>query len=298
MAMTRFGFWPRPWRIELPELQVEPLSDYVERVEAIHSSNRSFEGWIYPPLQRVLLSGRQGPEVPTKAYGLPSTHELKVSANDAHLPAFVVALIGLFDGMRLVPEGWSHFYKAPIEPTKLVDFHCSQSEMTKVLDLSLYWWRRTNEERQTRMFGAIHWYCFSAAYEHDFERFGGLYTVLDSLYSIHELQNGGTLNLRHSERADALAKAYGIPVPSWAAVEGRSCTLSRLRNEFIHEGLYGGEPIGFAFPKGEITLELAAFVARVIVGMLGIECEYVHSPVTTRQMHGLDLLDARRPRRG
>jgi hypothetical protein len=288
MATTRFGFWPRRWRIEVAALRAEPLPNYAEIVAAITGNERVFEGWIYPPLRRASYSGRSGPEVPSKVYGLPPTHELNSSDDSPDFASFAIASIGLLDGMRLVPEGWSHFYKASIEPAKLVDFYCDQPEMTRAIDLASRWWHGADNESQKRMFGAIHWYCFTAAYEHDFERFGGLYTVLDTLYSIHELQ-GGTQSPRHSERAATLAMTYGIPVPPWAITHEKGCALSKLRNEFIHEGRYGGEPIGFAFPKDSITLELSAFLTRLILAMLGVECGYVHSLVTTRQMHGLDF---------
>jgi hypothetical protein len=64
-----------------------------------------------------------------------------------------------------------------------------------------------------------------------------------------------------------------------------------LRNEFFHEGLCGGQPIGFAHPPfaTSIDLELAAFNTRLILALLRVPCSYVRSDVATRSMYGLDL---------
>jgi hypothetical protein len=193
--------------------------------------------------------------------------------------------------MRLVPEGWSHFYKATIDTCKLTDLVCNTGEMTEVVRRASKWWQSADAERRQRMFGAIHWYCFSGAYEHQFERFAALYTVLDTLHWVHLRQTGAKTS-KHAEIPLTLAKAYGMQVPSWAEISKGTCSLALLRNEFIHEARFGGVPIGFAHPTGisSINLELSAFLTRLIMAVLGIQCRYSESPVTTRQMHGLDLL--------
>jgi hypothetical protein len=293
MSKTRFGFWPRPWHVAAAGLSVEPVADYADVVEAINKHERAFDGWMHPPLGRRFSSalGLSLPWMPAKAYGLPSTHEMSLDTDDEALADFSIALIGLLDGMRLVREGWNHFYKTPIEPAKLVDFVCSESEMSRAIDMATRRWRALDKECQKWMFGAIHWYCFTAAYEHNFERFGGLYTVLDTLYCIHERLTSSRVT--HAKRAVVLAETHQIPVPDWAQVHTINnkdvSRLSALRNEFFHEGRYGGEPIGFDFPEENITLELEAFVTRLILGMLSIKCAYVQTAATTQQTHGLDL---------
>src|SRR5207249_11450406 len=109
-------------------------------------------------------------------YGLPCTHELTLGYDDEALAEFAIALIGFLDGMQLEREGWSHFYKSATEPGKLVDYHCTNaSEISKALEMGTRRWRSLDQDCRKWMFGVIHWYCFTAAYDHDFERFGGLY---------------------------------------------------------------------------------------------------------------------------
>jgi hypothetical protein len=203
---------------------------------------------------------------------------------------FAIALIGLVDGMRLVPNGWTHFYKAAIEPCKLTDLVIDEAELGKVVAFANVWWQAQDSQTRTRMFGAIHWYCFSGAYTHEFEEFAAKYTVLDTLYWIHHHRVGGD-RVRHACRAADLAAAYGMPVPPWAVVNNGSCRLADLRNELIHEGRFAGQPTGFAVPT-EVTplsLQLTSFLSRLILAMLQVRCGYVTTPATGREMHGLDL---------
>ena len=158
MGRTAFGFWPRPWRIAVPGLSVEPVADYADVVEFINKNERAFDGWFYPPLGRRFSSalGFSVPWMPATAFSLPSTHELSLDTDDAALADFSIALIGLLDGMRLVREGWSQFYKTPIEPGKLVDFVCGESDMARAVDMATHHWRALDKDCKKWMFGAIH----------------------------------------------------------------------------------------------------------------------------------------------
>jgi hypothetical protein len=287
MGTTRFGFWPRQWRVVALDLLVEVLPTNLDVVQSISSNARVFRGWIHPPLVPASL-GEPSPDIP-EAFSLPPTHQLAAAAgwmND-EFANFIIAFLGLIDGMRLIPEGWVHFYKTPIEPTKIGDIACDQREASKALGLASDWWRRANSESRSLAFGAIHWYCFTASYEHEFERFAGLYTVLDTLYRVYLLQGGKVIS--HARRPELLATRFRIPVPSWAIVRKNGCDLSLLRNELIHEARFGGKPIGFGFPTGSIMLEFGAFVSRLIVATVGVECDYIHTSAQTMQMHGLDI---------
>jgi hypothetical protein len=223
---------------------------------------------------------------------------IKSEADGRELGELAIALLGLLEGMRLIPEGWCHFYRAALEPHTLSDLVCGKSEIEEVLGIAETFWKDNRDSRIRRcLFGAIHWLLFSQSYEHDFEEFAAQYIVLDSCFKLHTKMKGRPgRSCRHSERPSFLAQAYAIPEPSWATIQpDGNCELSRLRNEFFHEGQYGGDPMGFAYPTTvpSITLQLKAFNTRVILGILAVDCEYVRSRVNTRCMYGLDL--ARHP---
>src|SRR5207248_9802057 len=156
-----------------------------------------------------------------------------------------IVLMGLVDGMRLIPEGWVHFYKAPITPGKLCDLFCDEREIAEVVYAAAKWWQQSIHEARRAMFGAIHWFCFSGLYPHEFEEFAGKYIVLDTLDWIHRKRTGENRGV-HAARASKLANVYGLQVPSWAVIQKKTCRLAEIRNALIHEGQFGGRPIGFA----------------------------------------------------
>lgn len=70
--------------------------------------------------------------------------------------------------------------------------------------------------------------------------------------------------------------------------------VASLRNETVHEALFMGEPLGVAIRETgtnqNLTLEMRALVCRFVVALLGADgCDYVRSPINTRQRHGLNL---------
>ena len=98
----------------------------------------------------------------------------------------------------------------------------------------------------------------------------------------------------HGKRTKWLREHYGVPVPDWADPDGGT-EIASLRNPTIHEGLYMGEPLGFAIEgRGEnrnLNLQMQAVVSRLLVAILGgAETDYVKSAVTSRQNIGLRLL--------
>ena len=294
MVDNNFGFWPRNYVVDARVARVKPLSMHAASIAAVKDHPRSYDGWFYPPLEPVRSTKTEKkppPEMPTPIYELPVTHQITATEPwmDQEYLNFVIVLMGLVDGMRLIPEGWLHFYKAPIAPHKLSDLMCDAREIAEIVFAATMWWRKATVEERRGMFAAVHWYCFSGLYHHEFEEFAAKYIVLDTIDWIHRRKTGEKRG-SHAERPSELATAYGLKVPSWAVVQKHSCRLAEIRNALIHEGQFGGGPIGFAqLPETSLTLELGAFLTRLIMGMLGVKCAYVQSPTNTRSRHGIDL---------
>jgi hypothetical protein len=290
-----FGWWPRSCVVDARVAFAEPLPTHAQSIAVIKNSPRSYGGWVYPPLKSVrrrTTETKPPPGVPTRSFTLPVTHRIIVAdawIDDEYLD-FVIVLIGMIAGMRLIPEGWVHFYKAPTAPHKLSDLVCDAGEIAEILFRATTWWKNEPVERRRAMFAAVHWYCFSGLYEHEFEEFAAKYIVLDTLYWNHSRRTGEEW-VPHAKRPSKLANAYGLQVPSWAVMQKKSCRLAEIRNALIHEGRFGEGPIGFAqLPETSLTLELGAFLTRLVVAMLGVKCAYVRSPTNTRSLHGVDLL--------
>jgi len=299
MTELKFGHWPKSWSITAGPIHIEPLPDYLRVVELVDGDDRAAGNWFHPPLTPVYVPGvpnEDSPLVYAPRYSLLPTHRLTLPDSDGRTCGeLLLAVLGMTEGLRLIPEDWGHFYKTAIRPHTLCDLICSKSDVAHILTNTYDFWTAhpTSEIRQG-IFGAIHWLLFSQSYEHQFEEFGAQYIVLDACYHVHGLINClSGLRVKHAVRASYLASHYSIPVPTWASMgPNGTCGLSEIRNAFIHEGRYGDDPIGFGHPTTypNIVLELKAFNTRLILGMLGIDCGYVRSPVNSRQMHGLDLV--------
>lgn len=145
-------------------------------------------------------------------------------------------------------------------------------------------------------FGALHWHLFAQLYEHEFECFNAQYTALDACAELARrigFPRYPEDRPSHAKRAAILCKCVGVPKPAWVKpLPGRSgCALSQRRNSLIHDAMYAGEPIGFAYPKDDpfMMLGLTAMVARIFLGLIGVRNEYTGSRCDTRQYHAFGM---------
>jgi hypothetical protein len=249
------------------------------------SSPRVRDGWFYPPLEPEFLSANDlGYKHISFApwFSLPQTHALVLTQDtNEELATFLILTLGLLKGLQLVPEGWGHFYRTPIEPGKLVDFSPRRAACERIMARAYEYWLETPAIR-TWILGAIHWHLFGPTYEHPFEQFGVAYSVLDTCWRIHRETSPVARHMPHAERIVHLCDYYDLTAPPWAKLTGKSSSLSTLRNEYFHESLWGGQPIGFAQPVNipDIHLELFWFNTRLLLAILGERCSYTCSAIT------------------
>lgn len=254
-------------------------------------SDRTDGLWYYPPLVPFAdyqTDGSRKPLTNAVTFELPATHSITTAADLEELAEFLILVFGFLKGLRLVPEGWRHFYRAAIKPGHLVDFTPSQDRVEEVLSLAHdLWFDLASEPRLRRCyFGAFHWFLFAQSYIHPFELFHSQYIVLDACWHIHELRMGSK-RPSHHQRPRELCSAYGLQEPAWLG-DGHESPLVNLRNDLVHEGLYTGEPIGFANTGTDIEGMLAALNARLLLALLGLKHPYIETEVESRQLRRLD----------
>ena len=147
MVDKNFGWWPRNSVIDARVARAEPLSTYAASIAAIRDHPRSYDGWFYPflePVRSTAAEKKAPPDMPAPIYKLPVTHRITATEawmDDEYLN-FAVILIGLVDGFRLIPEGWMHFYRAPIARHKLSDLMCDAREIAEIVFAATTWWKR------------------------------------------------------------------------------------------------------------------------------------------------------------
>jgi hypothetical protein len=244
------------------------------------------DGWIYAPrFHRV--------------FALPRTHDIahETDANPKHMD-FLMWVLSLVTGMRLTTTEAGFLDATPIEPADLVDFRALRRDMEAALALAEQFWANNCAEpdRALQFGAAVHAMFISHAPQAlQFERFIYLYTALDACYELARSLAGSPRRLRHPERVPWLCSNFGVPQPVWADAAGANQSeISAIRNDALHEALYMGQPLGFAMHgvgSGQnLVREMRALTCRLLIALLGaVDNSYVRSPVTSRQIHALDL---------
>lgn len=269
--------------------RISPLESARETLREIRQSDELIGDWIDPsPNSALRRGGREEAPNASLFYQLPWTHVIEGDGTwkgggaqaDREIE-FLVTYLGFLEGVRLVPEGWSFFSRVPFNVGRLVDFRCAPSAAERLLNLGYnLWTKHEGSAVQTHLFAAVHLYLLAECFQHEYEAFAAQYTVLDICWRIHcALEGKDPLKLGHAKRALALVDALGLDSPSWLKGAEQS-PLARVRNEFVHEGLYGGKPIGFGFPVGESNFDLAPFNSRLLLALLGVRDDYTCSPIS------------------
>lgn len=273
-----FGWLPETKTYATSEFSISQANTYGESVaNVMQSSQIDSSGWFHPPIT-------EGPPARAEpAFQLPSTHVLRIDddiAGEMRLSSFVILVLGLLKGLRLVPEAWAHFYRVPTRPHQLTDFYVTDDAVSRVLTLAIDFWRRSDHAVRRLAAGAFHWHSFGATYLHSFEVFSAQYTVLDTCWRIYQHETNAK-SASHAARVENLAAVFGVPLPAWAIVHNGASDLSKLRNALLHEALWAGEPIGFAHPATYKNLhrDLHALNSRFLLALLGERGRYVTSEI-------------------
>ena len=104
----KFGYWPRDWNFNALDIHVEPLSEFNEVVALVEKSKQVEGKWLYPPVQKTF-----------SPYKIPPTHVMQIESkeNSRELGEIAITLVGLLEGLRLIPEEWVHFYRLRLSLT-------------------------------------------------------------------------------------------------------------------------------------------------------------------------------------
>ena len=291
MLESDFGWLPETRHYASGSLQISPLESAEHVIQSIREHPRSDGKWLHPPLIEEGLGAppsMQRPLVYAPSFQVDPTHVIRTNIPNESRPYlhFQIQVLGLAQGLRLVPRGWTHFYRLCLRPGGLTDLVCTPPDVETILAGAEAFWLSHPAGRTRRlMFGAIHWHLFAQSYLHEFEIFNAEYTVLDTCFRIHCEIAGTAATPSHSRRPSFLCEQYGIPIPPWAAVTSTgSCRLADLRNELVHEAQYAGQSIGFAYPPDAYSLDvqLACLNTRLLIALLGFRTSYVTSRVDTR----------------
>ena len=296
-----FGFFPERLEIIVGPVAICTSPELESKVASVVECSDVEDGWVYAPIQqtRDLLSGRiRTRPYSARVFGLPKTHWMEHGAGNEEQVDFLVWILSFFLGMRLTTTDAGFLDGTPVRPRKLVDFVLIGSALERAIELAeTFWVKNIDRPHNTQLLVAAVHALFLGQYRRalEFERFSYLYTATDACFALTKELRGLNGPRTHAERIEWMCAVLGVPTPSWARRTGVDSTVvSELRNDAVHEALFIDEPLGFAALGGQIegnlTLEMAALVSRLVVALLGgKDSQYLSSPVNTGQRQGLRL---------
>jgi hypothetical protein len=298
---TAFGYFPRALDLTVGPVTISTRADFEEAVAGVDENDGREGDWVHAPLQPVahLGGGTTLRPYPARIFGLPKTHDIEHSSpsNAEHLD-FHVWSLGFFHGMRLTTTEAGFLDATPIKPGVLVDFVLLGGSIPASIALAEDFWTRNmgSPERARLWVAAVHALFMSQNPRHlQFERFLLLYTALDACFALTKSFTPPPKNLPHATRIEWMCDRLAMPVPAWADPNAAGgAKIAALRNPAVHEALFVGEPLGFALhgigENRNLTLEMKALVARLIVALLGARNnDYIRSSTGTRQRQGLNI---------
>ena len=298
-----FGYYPYSFNASTGAISISTLPDLAEKVVAIEKDEYVKDDWIYAAPQMTYQFDGSIVKQPYshRIFGLPKTHVFShaSSDNDDHL-TFHLWVLSFFIGMRLTSTEAGFVDSTPIRPNKLFDFVLVGKELSDVLVLTEAFWvkHKTEPKRAKLIAGIVHALFLSQNPHHlQFERFLLLYSAFDACFALAKLIHTQIKPpTSHAKRVSWMCDLFHMPTPAWADNSNTQSTeIASLRNDSVHEALFMGEPLGFVMhgigANVNLTLEMEALICRLLVALLGVHsADYVVSPVTTYQRHGLKLI--------
>lgn len=295
-----FGYYPRPLEISAGAITITSIPGLAAVVESLQGRGDVEDHWIYAPISEVSYQdgGIKLKPYPDRVFDLPKTHLFShASADNEEQIIFHLWVLSFFTGMRLTSTDAGFLDSTPTEPNKIFDFLLLGRGLIDAVELAEnFWIEHRASPRRTKLVAAIvHALLLSKHPNHlQFERFSLLYSAFDACFSLARSIHGSAPD-GHAKRASWLCKLFGIPTPDWADKQGTaSPEVTDLRNNSVHEALFMNEPLGFALhgvgAGANLNAEMEALICRLLVALLGRNGgDYVTSPVSTYQRHGLDL---------
>jgi hypothetical protein len=286
-----FGYYPFETEIRATDVTISPLLEF-EQATSNDALAELFEGgWCYAPPrgtwnpfngERRLLPYR------ARVFGLPKTHRMHHARSDdvEHL-RFVMHCLGFFEGMRFDDSGAGFLDATPVERGKLNDFALIGNDLARAIDFSDAFWMRHREtpvvaKTLLGVFQSMALSCRPQAMV--FEEFLYAYTALEGCCAIARAIGVLGDAVGHAIRLRSLCEALSIPVPVWLTSEV-AVNAVKVRNLAVHEGLFLGEPYGFAIfhmmdvPEAErhmteaLPSAMQNLVCRILVALLGLPVE-------------------------
>lgn len=295
MIECQFGYYPKPINIEFDGLSISTLPNLNEIVKQISNHPQTYKDWCYasPASHHEFVSDKtKNLPYPNRVFSLPKTHSIKSNLSQSECDFFIWSL-SFFTGMRLTSTDAGFLDSTIIKPDALFDFI---TQANPAIEFSYSYAKDINNAHKLKNISSIIHCLFLSKNPQSlsFEKFQYLYYALDGCFKVISLDYKFTKSEpkpKHAKRITWCCDKLGIPTPDFATIQPEPYTVSRIRNETMHEALFYGEPLGFAVSEDNASSKsnqeafllirnMERLVCRMIVSIFNLSgSKYTQSPI-------------------
>lgn len=294
----KFGFLIDKKSVHCNSFSIETLPEFDDILNCFYDKAKVSNGWIYGAEEELKKNSNElkkfkqrGPiTCNISPFQMRSTHQIQMANSDEDHLRFLIMGYGFLQGLFLLLENYSYLWRIPYEPGKLNGLILCGNDRENGMEKINCFYQNANPQERKQAFAIMHWFLIGQSYSSQWDKFEAQYKVLDGVFTLAKFPKSP--KIPHTQRPVKLAAKYGIKLPQWAELNlnsGKSSKLSILRNELIHEAKFNGEPIGYAHPSENYTLEFKSFNMKLICAILGIDTPYLQANPTTRDQFGWDI---------
>ncbi|MCF1957971.1 hypothetical protein L1K40_25690 [Escherichia coli] len=295
MIECQFGYYPKPINIEFDGLSISTLPNLNEIVKRISNHPQTYKDWCYanPACRHEFVSDKtKNLPYPKRVFSLPKTHSIKSNLSQSEYDFFIWSL-SFFTGMRLTSTEAGFLDSTIIKPDVLFDF---TTQVNPTIKLSYNYAKNENNARKLKNISSIIHCLFLSKNPQSlpFEKFQYLYYALDGCFKVISLGYKFTKldpKPNHTKRITWCCDKLGIPTPDFVTIQSELYTVSKIRNETMHEALFYGEPLGFAVSEDNASSKsnqvafllirnMERLVCRMIVSIFNLSnSKYAQAPI-------------------
>lgn len=284
-----FGFLISGNRIVVDNIEIKPIWNLRDKIDKFYQTAPVSDGWIYPPITKATLaSSEKGKfnniaEMPARIFSIDPTHAITIYPYDSEKIKFLILAYGFLNGVYLNPAGHYCIRKTPYKIGELTGCLPMKGDLEKGIKLFSIFYDNADDQHRRLGFAILHWFLLGQTYEFEWDIFDSQYKVLDAIYKL-----SGIKSCPHAKRPVALAEKFNIQIPKWAVIDAntKSSSLSKTRNELVHEAKYGGHPIGYAYPEDNFRFELVRFNTKLILASFGLNSPFLKAEPENRFQFG------------
>ena len=300
----RFGFVAYPIGFSFTGGAIEPVPNHHEVIESVREQSfrpnsnpidpardwRDEQRIIFPPVIHSGVRTRRGfldvpnSDRPATIFRVPATHAIRLDrfsgapteAREADTGFLIRAFAFLFDSAAQFHSWW---FDAPIS-FGAYNLDPTEEVAAEFLSKAYRTWLRWDVEQQQAMIAVLKMFARAPGYQWYWEQFAWEYTVTDACYKLAKKEIDHSLPFPgfHKQRLPLLIRSLGLSLTP--EEQGWIDTIVPLRNTLIHEARWAGHlPSSKTSQRAVQTpLVLHQLNQRLIVALLGFECEFVRTP--------------------